>query len=159
MQKSKKEITELYEECLNAEVARMIAIDNLGDNAFDVLHFVELYLRDQFISCSIGHTANDLKAKGCHLYYSSSDNRNGYLSISIRPTSGIMDINLTTQEEEIEFSQLADLLDWWTGKKTLKGLHPDSYQYRERSWLEIYRENEASEADEEIKRLKEERVA
>ena len=132
MQKPKEEIVKLYEECLNAEVARMITEDNLGDNTFDILHFVELYLREQFRSCGVSHCTDDLKYEGCKLHYNANGNREGHLNLTIRPAFGVYKSHIITQEEEIEFHQLYDLLDWWQGKKELKDFHPDSYQCREK---------------------------
>ena len=98
MQKSKEKITDYYEECLNAEVARMIAKDNLGDNAFDILHFVELYLRDQFHSSAVGHGSDDLTHKGCRLHYTASGKLEGHLNITVRPSLGYTTFILLHQE-------------------------------------------------------------
>lgn len=127
MQKSKEELLEFYEDRLNADIMKMLEGGNLSDTAFDILHYLELSLRNEFCGSAIGHSVSDLKAKGCRLFYVSASKQEGDLNITVHPAFGIYEIKLIRQYEEVEFHRLFDMLDWWQGKKELTDLHPDSY--------------------------------
>ena len=139
---------------INSKLASMISRSHSPKEEFEALHWMNQWMRGLFKSCSLGHTIRHLRKNSCYFKFDSITKQKGTLSLTADPSFGMLDIELTTGDECIEFINLHDALDFWEGNVTLAEIDSDDYSYHKITEEERNQMDEDERVDYEYERRK-----